>query len=229
MYLGRSGPSGHGRSKSEAAEVAQPPSGISGLATAKSRKHRSSSPGIRRGGALSNPGGGTACVGPTRASLLPRARRTLACQQGFRGGGVRRGWARGRRVERTPPNRVGPPPKGRVGRAGRSEWSESLSDGGVEAGHLRARDLGAGNRACGLLAAAARQGNILHAREANLRALRRPVVPLRMVRAVLGRAVLARAAAAADRRRLVGNVIPSCASWCQSCSTTPSGPTTGSC
>ena len=29
--------------------VAQPPSGISGLATAKSRKHRSSSPGIRRG------------------------------------------------------------------------------------------------------------------------------------------------------------------------------------
>ena len=126
-----------------------------------------------------------------------------------------------------------PAPEGASGsggrRAGRSEWSESLSDGGVEAGYLRARDLCAGNRACGLLAAAARQGNVLHAREANLRALRRPVVPLRMVRAVLGRAVLARAAAAADRRRLVGNVVPSCALWCQSCITTPSGPTTGSC
>ena len=64
---------------------------------------------------------------------------------------------------------------------------------------------------------------------ANLRALRGPVVPMRMVRAALGRVVFECAAVAADLRRLVGNVVPSCALWCQSCSTIPSGPTTGSC
>ena len=162
-------------------------------------------------------------VGPTRASLLPRARRTLACQQGFRGGGVRRGWARGRRVERTPPNRVGPPPKGRVvqldfdvcrpyarvtAASGKSAWCVSRLGVGPEEGRLCTCARGAAERACGPYAAA-----VHHAcKSACSRALHGPVVPLRRMRAAFSCAVLRRAVACGDGRRLIRRVISSCTS-----------------
>jgi len=72
--------------------IAQPPSGMSGLATAKSRKHRSASPGIMRGGALSSPEGALAASDPCvpRSSPVPvglwQASRDFAAEESGRGG-----------------------------------------------------------------------------------------------------------------------------------------------
>ena len=79
---------------------------------------------------------------------------------------------RGRRVERTPPKRVGPPPKGRVvqldfdvrlpqvrviAAAGKSEWCVGRLGVGPEDGCLCTCARGAAECACGPYAAVARE------------------------------------------------------------------------
>ena len=65
---------------------------MSGLATAKSRKHRSASPGIMRGGALSSPEGALAASDPCvpRSSPVPvglwQASRDFAAEESGGGG-----------------------------------------------------------------------------------------------------------------------------------------------
>ena len=145
---------------------------------------------------------------------------------GIRGGRALRGWAEDAGLAPSPPDRVQrPPPVG--GRSGsrvalvctprgvvlrpptsgaRARWTASPKL--VAWAHanwaqviVRVRRMqlqcAGGDRAC---------------MGANLRALRGPVVPMRMVHAVLGRAVLGRAAAAADLRQLIRRVLSSCTS-----------------